>query len=303
MSFREERLLAIKDLAKIHYGSYLDDLSLKEIHNLFMELLYEGVHGFCFSLYNEGQIPGDKVSDDQIRRRLEVLAPHASWIRTFSCTDGHEKIPEIAREFDMKIMAGAWLGNDIDKNKLEMEGLFSLAQKNLVDLAVIGNEVLYRSDIGLDMLLQYLSSAKDRLPHIPIGYADAYYEFIQQPPLVDACDIIYCNCYPFWEGTHFDQSLGHLDHMYQQTKQAAKNKRIIISETGWPGNGQSMGLATPGALNAMKYFINACLWAINNEIELFYFSSFDENWKVQSEGEVGAHWGIWDQQLRLKYEQ
>ena len=302
MSFREERLLSVKDLSKIHYGSYLDDLSQKEIRDLFMELLYEKVHGFCFSLYGEGQVPGDKVSEDQIRRRLEVLAPHTKWIRTFSSTKGHEMIPGIAREFDLKVMVGAWLNDDLTNNRLEMEGLFALANQNLVDLAAIGNEVLYRSDIGIETLLAYLAEAKEHLPHIPIGYADAYYEFVQRSSLVDACDVIYCNCYPFWEGTPFDQSLGHLDHMFQQTKEVAKCKRIIVSETGWPGKGQAVSLAEPGTLNAMKYFINACLWSINHDIELFYFSSFDESWKLMSEGGVGPHWGIWDQHLRLKYE-
>ena len=26
---------------------------------------------------------------------------------------------------------------------------------------------------------------------------------------------------------------------------------------------------------------------------MFYFSSFDESWKVEAEGDVGAYWGLW----------
>ncbi len=34
---------------------------------------------------------------------------------------------------------------------------------------------------------------------------------------------------------------------------------------------------------------------------MFHFSSFDESWKVRVEGELGARWGIWDKDEKLKY--
>jgi exo-beta-1,3-glucanase (GH17 family) len=300
MSFRADHYLKF-----VPSGQELDilpnDLSLEDLKSLFLEILNSGVHGFCFSLYEEGQKPGDPVSDEQIRSRMEVLAPHSKWIRTFSCTEGNERIPAIAREFGMNTLVGAWLGSDLEKNRLELDGLYALADQGLVDLAAVGNEVLYRDDLHEEQLLGYLAEAKERIPHIPVGYVDAYYEFVQRPALTEACDVIFSNCYPFWEGTHFDQSLGHLNAMYHQAKAAASGKKVIVSETGWPGQGQSLGGALPGSQNAMKYFINACLWAMNNDVELFYFSSFDEDWKVSSEGDVGAHWGIWDGKHNLKY--
>ena len=36
-------------------------------------------------------------------------------------------------------------------------------------------------------------------------------------------------------------------------------------------------------------------------VELFYFAAFDETWKVDKEGDVGAFWGIWDADGKLKY--
>ena len=50
----------------------------------------------------------------------------------------------------------------------------------------------------------------------------------------------------------------------------------------------------------MKYFINIHEWQKTNNIELFYFSSFDESWKIHQEGDVGARWGIWDKNEILK---
>ena len=51
----------------------------------------------------------------------------------------------------------------------------------------------------------------------------------------------------------------------------------------------------------MKYFISTQEWCKANNIELFYFSSFDESWKVKHEGEVGAGWGIWNKNEELKF--
>ena len=40
---------------------------------------------------------------------------------------------------------------------------------------------------------------------------------------------------------------------------------------------------------------------MEDDIDMFYFSSFDEPWKVGDEGDVGAFWGIWDKDLKLKF--
>jgi len=51
----------------------------------------------------------------------------------------------------------------------------------------------------------------------------------------------------------------------------------------------------------MKYFINTQVWAENQGVEVFYFSSFDEGWKTGTEGDVGAYWGLWDKNGNLKF--
>jgi exo-beta-1,3-glucanase (GH17 family) len=48
-------------------------------------------------------------------------------------------------------------------------------------------------------------------------------------------------------------------------------------------------------------FIESQFWSQNENIDLFYFSSFDESWKKNAEGEVGACWRIWDKNEQLKY--
>jgi exo-beta-1,3-glucanase (GH17 family) len=89
--------------------------------------------------------------------------------------------------------------------------------------------------------------------------------------------------------------------MYQRVSRVANGKRVIVSETGWPNLGTAEGGAVPSLENAMRYFINTCKWAEEDGVEVFYFSSFDEAWKVGAEGDVGAYWGLWDKDGKAKY--
>lgn len=301
MSFREEKYLTYKRSGDVADLSYIENEPDVDLQNLFREVLNDKVHGLCFSLYEEGQAPGDEISEEQIRRRLEVLAPHTQWIRSFSCTEGNQIIPVVAKEYGLKTLVGAWLGSDKEKNKEEIENLIKLAKDGYVDIAAVGNEVLYRDDLTESELLEYMKEVKEELLDIPIGYVDAYYEFTQRPDLVENSDVILCNCYPYWEGTSFEHSFQHMRQMYYQAKNAAQGKEVIITETGWPSKGEPLGGAVPSEENALKYFINTNLWAQDEDVAVFYFSSFDESWKISSEGEVGAYWGIWDAHGNLKY--
>lgn len=301
MSFRPDQFLKFKATSEQLKSGFLDEKSNEDIRSLFLEILYGRVHGLCFSLYEEGQKPGDHISEAQIRRRIEILSKYTGWIRSFSCTEGNEMIPKIAKEYGIKTLVGAWLGKEPEKNLEEIQNLIQLAKDGYVDIAAVGNEVLYRDDLTEDELKGFISHVKEQVPDVSVGYVDAYYEFVQKPWIPDMCDVILSNCYPFWDGTVINESLAHMQHMYAQAKVAAKGKRVIITETGWPSQGASLGKSQPSTINALKYFINTQLWAMDENIDVFYFSSFDESWKVGAEGDVGAYWGIWDKSEKLKF--
>ncbi len=298
------KLLSLSSL-KFDLASVNDiDFSSKtksEISSLFSKSLKSGLPGLCFSPYLEGQNIGDQLSENQIRQRMDVITPFTKWVRSFSCTEGNEFIPRVAREKGLKTMVGAWIGNDKTQNEIELTALIDLAQKGMVDIAVVGNEVLLRDELTEEEILAYIRRVKEALPNTPVGYVDAYFQFVERPNIVDACDMVLANCYPFWEGYNIEQSTLYLRQMYEVTKGAAKGKPVIITETGWPNQGTKNADAEPSSSNAMKYFINANKWANEEQVNLFYFSSFDESWKVHHEGDVGERWGIWDKDNNLKY--
>jgi exo-beta-1,3-glucanase (GH17 family) len=275
--------------------------STADLRALVRKLLESGIHGISFSPYVAGQGPGTQLGAAQIRERLAIIEPHVRWIRSFSCTEGNELIPAIAKEHGLKTMVGAWLGDDVEKNELEIENAIEIAKAGHADILGVGNEVLLRGDLTEDSLIACIERVKQAAPDVVVGYVDAYFEFVDHPRIADACDVILANCYPFWEGCPADHSLLYMKEMYRRAVGAAKGKKVIISETGWPNLGTAVKGAVPTLDNAMKYLLNTYQWAEEDGIEIFYFAAFDESWKVDAEGDVGAYWGIWDATGKPKY--
>ena len=174
MSYRKEKVLSLT-------GTEVNGLDRSALQEQCALHLNEKMHGVCFSPYEGDQEPGDPISEEQVRRKLALLQPHTQWIRVFSCTEGNDMIPQLAREYGFKTLVGAWLGEDKDKNEEEIERLIELARAGFVDIAAVGNEVMYRKELEESALIAYINRVKEAIPEVPVGYVDAYYEFTNRP--------------------------------------------------------------------------------------------------------------------------
>lgn len=287
--------------AIVHPDKILEGLSRQQRIAVMRDILRHKIHGISFSPYLEGQSPGSHISEEQIEERMKIIQPYTNWVRSFSCRDGHEKIPAIAHKLGLKTLVGISIGDDLEKNEIEMENGIALAKGGHADILAVGNEVMLRGDIPEDEMLDYIRRAKEAVPNVPVGYVDAYFLFEKHPAITEACDVLLINCYPFWESCEARYAPLYMKEMYRRIERIADGKKVIISETGWPSIGSPFGGAVPGEDNAINYFISTYEWAHAEGVEIFYFSSFDESWKVGDEGDVGAYWGLWDQHGQFKY--
>lgn len=303
--------LNLKGLSKIEllkkYPTYLnigidfEGLSIESLKQKFDNSFNKKMHGICFSVFTEKQNPGDQITEDQIVKRLKVLVDKTDWIRVFSCTNGYEKIPKIAKEMGFKVTMGAWISSDKNANSIEIQSLIKLIKDGNIDMATVGNEVLFRKDQDLDTLINYINEVKINSNGIPVSYVGIYNEFIDNPKLVEVSDKILINCYPFWEGSNIEHASVYLQEMYNKTKNISNGKEVIISETGWPSKGQTVGEAIPTKENLMIYFVESQSWAKETNIKIYHFSSFDESWKYHFEGWAGTSWGLWDVNEKFKF--
>lgn len=251
---------------------------------------------FNFSPYIDGQDPNSGVilPESQIRERLQLISGYASWVRTFSCGNGVEATGKIARELGLKVAVTAWIGADTAANQRQIDCLIAEANAGRADLAIVGSEAILRNDVSVDALAAYIDQVRQAVPQsIPVTTADVYTVFLDHPALVEHIDLIFANLYPFWEGYDIRYGVAMVNSMYNQLSGAYPQKKIDISETGWPSCGSNeSAVGTPA--NAAAFFNQVESWAVDNHITLFYFEAFDESWKSAYEGAAGACWGIFD---------
>ncbi|MCG3157902.1 MAG: hypothetical protein DKINENOH_04538 [bacterium] len=268
------------------------------------------LHGLNFSPYIDGQDPNRPccrdIPEPQILERMKIISPYTRWIRSFGCTHGLQEIGRIAHSLGHKTAVGAWLGSETtaagrQASQEEIANLILKASAGDVDLAIVGSEVLLRGDLPEGKLLGYIEQVRAAIPDtIPITYADVYSVWLDHPALIEAVDLIFANYYPYWEGVVVERAIATLHCWHQKMVAVAKGKPVIVSETGWPSCGNTIGRAIPSPENASFYFLNFVSWARTNEVGYFYFSAFDESWKAPYEGPQGACWGIWDKDGNLK---
>src|SRR5829696_4001066 len=87
-------------------------------------------------------------SVEKIRADLKKLAPLTRAIRLYSSTGGVELVPPIAAEFGLKVMVGAWIDKNADRNEREMLAAIELAKRNSNVIGiVVGNETIYRGEL------------------------------------------------------------------------------------------------------------------------------------------------------------
>ena len=163
MSFRTDYILHAQSFEATHVdfnnGFDFTTHSPEDIRTLYSKVLQNGMHGLCFSMYEDGQKPGDHISEEQVRRRLKIMAPYTKWVRSFSCIEGNEFVPKIARELGMKTLVGAWLGDDAEKNEKEIEALITKGKtedeaKKQAPLILAAQEMLQKWEAGNDEVIE-----------------------------------------------------------------------------------------------------------------------------------------------------
>jgi exo-beta-1,3-glucanase (GH17 family) len=258
--------------------------------------------GLNFGPYLDGERPGITVlPDETIRHRLETIAGYTTWVRTFRADNGEECVGPIAHSLGKKAAIGAWLDSNLTANMAQLQSLVRIGRSGGADILIVGSEMLQRGDLSERALVTYMQWVREQVPGVPITTADTYGELQAHPSVIEASDLVAVNIYPYWEGASIDDAVTRSRSAYLGTVSVANGRPVVISEMGWPDGGDTVGVAVPSSANAIRYLHDATNWTHADGIPYFYFEAFDESWKAaESEGTVGAHWGIWNEVLELK---
>jgi exo-beta-1,3-glucanase (GH17 family) len=245
------------------------------------------------------------IRPEQIADDLAQLSKVSRCVRTYSVENGLDKVPELASSVGLKVILGIWLGRDRLKNALLIDTALSVAERYpaTVTAIMVGSEVLLRGEMLASDLRKTVLSVKARTT-VPVSYADVWEFWLRNPEMSDAVDFVTVHILPYWEDlpVRAEHAAAHVDDIRKQVALAFPAKEILIGETGWPSKGRMRDGALPSRVNQAR-FISALLdRARQQNFRVNLFEAYDEPWKRQWEGTVGAHWGLFDGETReLKY--
>lgn len=264
------------------------------------------IQGLVFGPYVDGSDPdlGASVPLTTVTSLMDVLhlfGAEVQWLRTYGSGRGLQHVTELGHNMGFKIAAGAWINSDSLTNQQEITNVIAAAKAGQVDAIIVGSEVLLRGDMEEADLINLIQHVRQETPGgVVVTYADTYREYLNRPALMAEVDVICAHFYPFWEGISLDQAIGAVTTWYEALLNAGNRKPVWVCESGWPTQGSAQGNAVPSLQNAVDYLTQFLSWAESLGIQYFYFEAFDEPWKSRLEGDVGAHWGLWDQFGNLK---
>ncbi|KAF2737945.1 glycoside hydrolase [Polyplosphaeria fusca] len=214
--------------------------------------------------------------------------------------DGVSAAVQKAHEHGKKIFAGAYLPQE--QLQKAVDTLHGAVQKyNGGDWSIISgfsieNERVQCGDMTASGVVDTIRQAKEALKAVgyngPVGATDTVPAVVGNPSICDAADIVFVNIHAFFDSDCRAEDAGicvqrHVD----EVKKACGNKRVVITESGWPSQGEANGNAVPGRAN-QQAAIESLKSQFKNDI--FIFSAFDTMWKADSGDTFNAekYWGV-----------
>ncbi|HOX88894.1 MAG TPA: hypothetical protein PLN55_04745 [Burkholderiaceae bacterium] len=255
----------------------------------------------------EGHTPFDPalvVPPEQIEADLRALATVTHCVRTYGLDHGIDAVPEIARKLGLRVVLGAWIGRDALANRAQLERALQLARTHgdVIDLLVVGNEVLLRREQTPEAMAELLREARAASP-VPVAYADVWEFWLRHAAVLKPhVDVVAAHILPYWED-HPVGAVAAVDHVHQiagELRVAFAPLPVFVGETGWPAAGRQRGPAVAGTQEQSRFVRELLARQASAPLAFNLIEAYDQPWKRRLEGAMGGHWGMFDAQGRLR---
>jgi exo-beta-1,3-glucanase (GH17 family) len=289
------------------------------------------VPAICYSGYRRGQHPdrgqgAKNPSRAEILEDLEILSATGVFrlIRLYDSRENSRTVLELIREkkLPLKVMLGAWLDAEISSygtcawvdapepeeklaanrkaNEQEVERAIALAREfpDVVVAVNIGNETLVDWNdhrVGVDRLRSFLAKAREELDQ-PVTTAENYAAWVRDgPELAGAVDFAGVHTYPIWENKTLAEAMDFTIANLAAVQEALPGVPIAVAEAGWTTTASEFPQEA-NEDNQLVYYRELMEWARSNNVTVFWFEAFDEDWKGDPASPQGAekHWGLYD---------
>ena len=279
----------------------------------------------CYSGYRDGQSPetGEIPSYEQVKQDLLILQEQWQSLRLYASDSHSETVLAVIKNEGMPfdVMLGAYITAEVDnpecpwggvyppeqllankrENKAQILRLIELtnAYSSIVSSVSIGNEASVSwTDhmVTTDSLVRYARLLKDGVSQ-PVTFCENYVPWLDKlRPLAEELDVISIHTYPVWEYKSIEEGLAYTIENYNAVAQAYPEKQVVITEAGWATKTNGLGIDSHNVNQEFqrRYYQELMNWAEKEQVLVYYFEAFDENWKGSSDPlEPEKHWGLY----------
>ena len=279
----------------------------------------------CYSGYRDGQSPdGNNLpSFEQVKQDLLILKGEWTSLRLYASDAHSDTIMEVIRteKLPFDVMLGAYitaeqnnpncpwggiyseeqLADNKRENLRQIDRLIQMANEfdGIVSCVSIGNEAAVEwTDplVSTEQLTKYAKMARLGVKQ-PVTFCENYVPWLNKlKPLAEQLDIISIHTYPVWEYKNIDEGLAYTIENYNAVAAQYPDKQVIITEAGWATKSNGRGIEPNNVNEVMQrqYLQELMAWAESQQILVYFFEAFDENWKGSDDPfEPEKHWGIY----------
>lgn len=202
-----------------------------------------------------------------------------------------------AKTSSQKVFAGIYDVNNIESG---IETLSSAVKANggwdEIDTVSIGNELVNNGEATPDQIATYVKTGRSALKSA--GYTgkvvsvDTFIAVINNPELCDHSDYMAVNAHAFFDGHVSADQAGQwvLQQIQRVATACGGDKKVFITETGWPSKGDSNGVAVPSKSN-QKSAVDSIKDTCGDDVTLF--TAFNDLWKADGAYNAEKYWGLY----------
>ena len=202
----------------------------------------------------------------------------------------------IAAGTGMKLFLGIY---DINSIQSEVQTIASAVNGDwsLVQTVSVGNELVNSGSASVGAVTAAIGTARSLLKAAgytgPVVTVDTMVAMQSNPELCEASDFCAINCHAFFDSNTQASGAGaFVQGWIEKVSQAANGKLTVVTETGWPTQGNSNGAAVPSPQNQQ-----AALSSIQSTVtsNVILYSAFNTLWKTNTAATFNAEqfWGIY----------
>jgi exo-beta-1,3-glucanase (GH17 family) len=255
-------------------------------------------YGFSYSPYNSDN---SCKTQDQVNTDFDAIPGGYSLVRTYG-TDCNQvaTVLSAAKAKGLKLFAGIF---DLSTLSDEIQTIIEAASGDwsAFDTINIGNELVNSGTASAAEVVAAIGTARTLLQ--AAGYpgkivtVDTLVATRSNPSLCDASDYCAVNCHPFFDGNTVAADSGSFLTTQIPTLRAVlsnQNQDIVITETGWPWQGEANGVAVPSPANQQAALSSIKSAFSSNPESVILFTTFNDLWKTNTAAQFQAeqYWGF-----------